>query len=70
MTEFKITQTNPAPGLIDFGMGNPDLSLLLLDSLHQSAEAYFASGDPRPLQYETLKVLKASETFRVWRGKQ
>ncbi|MEA2008687.1 MAG: PLP-dependent aminotransferase family protein, partial [Chloroflexota bacterium] len=46
-----ITQTNPKPGFIDLGMGNPDLSLLPLDAICHSAEAYFASGDPRPLQY-------------------
>jgi len=51
MTEFTITQTIPKPGFIDLGMGNPDLSLLPLDAIHHSAEAFFASEDPRPLQY-------------------
>ncbi|RLD06405.1 MAG: PLP-dependent aminotransferase family protein [Chloroflexota bacterium] len=51
INEFIITQTNPKTGFIDLGMGNPDLRLLPLDALRQSAEAYFASGDTRPLQY-------------------
>ncbi|MCA9930386.1 MAG: PLP-dependent aminotransferase family protein, partial [Anaerolineales bacterium] len=51
MTEPLITQTNLPPGLIDLGLGNPDLSLLPLDLLRQSAEAYFLTNDPRPLQY-------------------
>ena len=51
MREFTITQTNPPPGLIDLGMGNPDLNLLPVEKIRQSAETYFSSGDPRPLQY-------------------
>jgi DNA-binding transcriptional MocR family regulator len=51
MTELTITQTNLLPGMIDLGLGNPDLSLLPFGVLHQAAEAYFASGDPRSLQY-------------------
>lgn len=51
MNELPITQINIPPGVIDLGIGNPDLSLLPLEALHQSAEAYFTTGDPRPLQY-------------------
>ena len=51
MTELPITQFNLPDGFIDLGMGNPDLSLLPLESLRQAAEAYFATGDSRPLQY-------------------
>lgn len=51
MPTYTITQTNPTSGLIDLGMGNPDLNLLPLESIRQSAEGYFAGGDPRPLQY-------------------
>jgi DNA-binding transcriptional MocR family regulator len=45
MTELTITQTNLSPDMIDLGLGNP------FEVLHQAAEAYFASGDPRSLQY-------------------
>jgi len=51
MSEPLIVQTNLSPGMIDLGMGNPDLDLLPLESLHNSAEAYFAAGDRRTLQY-------------------
>jgi DNA-binding transcriptional MocR family regulator len=51
MSEPNITQISVRPGFIDLGMGNPDFDLLPLELLHQSAEAYFAAGDPRPLQY-------------------
>lgn len=51
MTELTITQTNLSSDMIDLGLGNPDLSLLPFEMLHQAAEAYFASGDPRSLQY-------------------
>jgi 2-aminoadipate transaminase len=53
MNALPITQINLPPGVIDLGNGNPDLSLLPLEAIHQSAEAYFATGDPRPLQYGT-----------------
>ncbi len=53
MSELPITQINFHPGLIDLGMGNPDFDLLPVDLLHKSAEEYFASHDPRPLQYGT-----------------
>ena len=47
----QILQSNPPPGTIDLGMGNPDLSLLPLDALQGSAGAFFSSGDTRSLQY-------------------
>jgi DNA-binding transcriptional MocR family regulator len=53
MNELPITQINLPPGVIDLGIGNPDLSLLPLEALRRSAEAYFTTGDPRPLQYGT-----------------
>ena len=51
MTEIPITQINLPPGFIDLGIGNPDFDLLPMELLHQSTEAYFASGDLRSLQY-------------------
>jgi DNA-binding transcriptional MocR family regulator len=51
MTEPSITQINLPPGFIDLGIGNPDFDLLPLELLHHSAETYFATGDPRSLQY-------------------
>jgi 2-aminoadipate transaminase len=51
MTELPITQINFRPGVIDLGMGNPDFGLLPVGLLQKSADSYFASHDPRPLQY-------------------
>ena len=51
MSELPITQINFRPGVIDLGMGNPDFDLLPVSLLQKSAEIYFASQDPRPLQY-------------------
>jgi DNA-binding transcriptional MocR family regulator len=51
MTEILIAQTSLPPGFIDLGIGNPDFDLLPLELLHHSAEKYFATGDPRSLQY-------------------
>ena len=51
MTEPLITQINLQPGFIDLGIGNPDFDLLPMELLHHSAETYFATGDPRSLQY-------------------
>jgi len=51
MSELPITQINFWPGVIDLGMGNPDFDLLPVNLLRKSAEEYFASGDPRSLQY-------------------
>ena len=51
MADIPITQINIPPGFIDLGIGNPDFDLLPVELLRQSAEAYFAGGDPRSLQY-------------------
>ncbi len=51
MTEPSIIQTNVLPGFIDLGMGIPDFDLLPIDLLRQSTEVYFATSDPRFLQY-------------------
>jgi 2-aminoadipate transaminase len=51
MAEVPITQITLPPGFIDLGMGNPDLKLLPLELLHQSAETHFTKGDSRSLQY-------------------
>jgi len=51
MTEIPITQINLPSGMIDLGLGDPDIDLLPLGLLRRSAEDYFAAGDPRPLQY-------------------
>ena len=51
MTELPIVQIDLPPGFIDLGMGNPDLSLLPLQSLRRASAAYFDTHDPRPLQY-------------------
>lgn len=51
MEELAITQINLAEDFIDLGMGNPDLGLLPLELLRQSASMYFDTGDPRSLQY-------------------
>jgi len=51
MEELAITQINLAEDFIDLGMGNPDLGLLPLELLRQSASMYFDTGDSRSLQY-------------------
>ncbi|MBL6983103.1 MAG: PLP-dependent aminotransferase family protein [Anaerolineales bacterium] len=51
MTEIPIVQIDLPPGFIDLGMGNPDLSLLPLESMRRASEKFFSSNDPRPLQY-------------------
>jgi 2-aminoadipate transaminase len=51
MEELAITQINLTDDFIDLGMGNPDLGLLPLELLQQSASMYFDTGDPRSLQY-------------------
>ena len=51
LNHLGITQLSPQPGFIDLGMGNPDLDLLPLELIRQSAQVYFASDDHRPLQY-------------------
>jgi 2-aminoadipate transaminase len=51
MTDLPIIQTDLPPDFIDLGIGNPDMALLPVELLHGSAEMYFTTGDPRPLQY-------------------
>jgi 2-aminoadipate transaminase len=51
MNELPITQARLRPGIIDLGLGNPDISLLPLGLLHNAAETYFTRGDARSLQY-------------------
>jgi 2-aminoadipate transaminase len=51
MVEISITQITLPSGFIDLGMGSPDLNLLPLDLLRQSAETHFTHGDLRSLQY-------------------
>jgi DNA-binding transcriptional MocR family regulator len=51
MAEHFITQINVPTDFIDLGMGNPDLDLLPLEMLRESAESFFQRGDPRYLQY-------------------
>lgn len=51
MTEPYITQLNPPADVIDLGMGNPDLDLLPLGILKESAETFFHQEDSRYLQY-------------------
>ena len=52
MTDFIPTyQTYVPEGMIDLGMGNPDISLLPLDMVHRASEACFAREDLSFLQY-------------------
>ena len=51
MNRHQIVQSSPPPDSIDLGMGNPDYSLLPMGLLHKAADTYFATMDPRPLQY-------------------
>ena len=51
MSETLITQINVPADFIDLGMGNPDLDLLPIEILRESAESFFRKGDPRYLQY-------------------
>lgn len=48
---LQTTQTTPPPGVIDYSVGQPQLSLLPLDLMHEAAARRFAVGDPRFLQY-------------------
>jgi DNA-binding transcriptional MocR family regulator len=50
---LQITQLNLPAGLIDFGVGQPEVALLPLDLLKKSAEHRFNQSDPSPLQYGT-----------------
>ncbi|MFC1936350.1 PLP-dependent aminotransferase family protein [Chloroflexota bacterium] len=51
MKEPMIVQSSIPPNFIDLGNGNPDINLLPLEMLQQSAERFFADGDRRSLQY-------------------
>lgn len=51
MAENFITQINVPTDFIDLGMGNPDLDLLPVGMLRESADSFFLEGDPRYLQY-------------------
>jgi 2-aminoadipate transaminase len=51
MSEPSITQIKVPPGFIDLGLGIPDIDLLPLEILRQSAATYFKTGDARSLQY-------------------
>lgn len=45
MTPLPIAQITLQPGFVDLGMGNPNLDLLPLELIRQSAQTYFAGGD-------------------------
>lgn len=47
----QTAQMHIDPSVIDFGVGQPQLSLLPLDRMHVAAELRFARGDPAFLQY-------------------
>ncbi len=51
MTELRTTQVNVSAEVIDFGIGQPQLSLLPLGKLQQAAAHRLAQGDPSILQY-------------------
>ena len=50
---LQITQLNLPAGLIDLGVGQPDIALLPLDLMKTAAEHRLDQGDPSPLQYGT-----------------
>jgi 2-aminoadipate transaminase len=50
---LQITQLNLPAGLIDLGVGQPDIALLPLDLMKMAAEHRLNQGDPSPLQYGT-----------------
>jgi 2-aminoadipate transaminase len=51
MSAIQTTQLNIPEGMIDFGVGQPSLSLLPLAALRQAAEHRLSQGDPALLQY-------------------
>jgi 2-aminoadipate transaminase len=51
MSAIQTTQLNIPEGMIDFGVGQPSLSLLPLAALKQAAEHRLSQGDPALLQY-------------------
>ena len=50
---MQITQLDVPEGLIDFGIGQPAVSLLPIEKLRQAAEHCLKKGDPSILQYGT-----------------
>ena len=50
---MQITQLDLPEGLIDFGIGQPDVALLPVEKLRQAAEHRLKKGDPSILQYGT-----------------
>lgn len=50
---MQITQLNIPEGMIDFGIGQPAISLLPVEILRQAAEHRLKQGDPSILQYGT-----------------
>jgi len=51
MTQDLILQTHLPPGLIDLGIGTPDVGLIPFRLLHKAAEKLFSAGNPNTLQY-------------------
>jgi DNA-binding transcriptional MocR family regulator len=50
---MQITQLDVPEGMIDFGIGQPAISLLPIEKLRQAAEHRLKKGDPSILQYGT-----------------
>jgi len=50
MTQDLILQTHFPPGLIDLGIGTPDVGLIPFRLLHKAAEKFFSARDPNTLQ--------------------
>ena len=51
MNTIRTMQIEVAEGVVDFGVGQPDLAILPLDLLQRAAAHRFAQGDTRFLQY-------------------
>ena len=51
MTIYPIAQANPPPGVIDFGLGQPDPALWPLSLLRQAADHRLSQGDGALLAY-------------------
>lgn len=51
MNTIRTMQIEVAEGVVDFGVGQPDLAILPLAQLQQAAAHRFAQGDTRFLQY-------------------
>ena len=48
---IRTTQINLPPGMVNFGIGQPDFALLPLDIMQQAAAHRLAQGDPYLLNY-------------------